>query len=43
MEPAEAPWFRAAGMEVSLSEPGAPEGDLEEVLGLFEGGEVEGR
>lgn len=41
VEPAEAPWFRAAGLEVSLTEPGAPEGDLEEVLGLS-GGEERG-
>ena len=34
VEPAEAPWFRAAGLEVSLTEPGAPEDDLVEVLGL---------
>lgn len=34
VEPAEAPWFRAAGMEVSLAEPGVPEGDLEAILGL---------
>lgn len=39
VEPAEAPWFRAAGLEVSLAEPGVPEGDLEEVLGLAAGGE----
>lgn len=39
VEPAEAPWFRAAGLEVSLTEPGVPEGDLEEVLGLSTGEE----
>ncbi|MHB1047916.1 MAG: hypothetical protein ACYC4P_18080 [Thermoanaerobaculia bacterium] len=41
VEPAEAPWFRAAGLEVSLAEPGVPEGDLEEVLGLSGGEEGE--
>ncbi len=41
VEPAEAPWFRAAGLEVSLAEPGVPEGDLEAVLGLS-GGEERG-
>lgn len=33
VEPAEAPWFRAAGLEVSLSEPGVPGDDMDEVLG----------
>jgi len=41
VEPAEAPWFRAAGLEFSLAEPGVPEGDLEEVLGLSAGEEGE--
>ncbi|MHB8798158.1 MAG: hypothetical protein ACYDBY_06805 [Thermoanaerobaculia bacterium] len=41
VEPAEAPWFRAAGLEASLTEPGVPEGDLEEVLGLSAGEEGE--
>jgi hypothetical protein len=41
VEPGEAPWFRAAGLEVSLAEPGVPEGDLEEVLGLSGGEEGE--
>lgn len=41
VEPAEAPWFRAAGLEVSLTEPGVPEGDLEGVLGLSGGEEGE--
>ena len=34
VEPAEAPWFRAAGLEVALSEPGVPEDDMEDVLGV---------
>ena len=33
VEPAEAPWFRAAGLEVSLTEPGVGIDDLEELLG----------
>lgn len=37
VEPAEAPWFRAAGLEVSLSEPGVPEDDMDEVLGVPSG------
>lgn len=32
--PTEAPWFRAAGLEVSLSEPGVSADDLEAVLGV---------
>ncbi len=38
VEPAEAPWFRAAGLEVSLSEPGVPGDDMDEVLGASPGG-----
>ena len=37
VEPAEAPWFRAAGLEVSLTEPGVGDDDLEEVLGVSSG------
>ena len=37
VEPAEAPWFRAAGLEVSLSEPGVPGDDMDEVLGVPSG------
>jgi len=37
VEPAEAPWFRAAGLEVSLSEPGVAADDMEEVLGVSSG------
>ena len=35
VEPAEAPWFRAAGLEVSLSEPGVSRDEFEELLGAF--------
>lgn len=35
VEPAEAPWFRAAGLEVSLTEPGVSRDELEELLGAF--------
>lgn len=38
VEPAEAPWFRAAGLEVSLTEPGVPGNDMEELLGFSSGG-----
>ncbi|MBK6407792.1 MAG: hypothetical protein IPF66_23925 [Holophagales bacterium] len=34
VEPADAPWLRAAGLEVALSEPGVPEDDMGEVLGV---------
>ncbi len=34
VEPSEAPWFRAAGLEVSLTEPGVAGDDMEEVLGV---------
>ena len=37
VDPAEAPWFRAAGLEVSLSEPGVPGDDMEEALGVPSG------
>ena len=37
VEPGEAPWFRAAGLEVSLTEPGAGDDDLEKVLGVSSG------
>lgn len=37
VEPVEAPWFRAAGLEVSLTEPATPSDDLEEVLGVSPG------
>ena len=37
VEPAEAPWFRAAGLEVSLTEPGVPGDDMDEVLGVPSG------
>ena len=37
VEPGEAPWFRAAGLAVSLSEPGVPKDDLDEVLGVPSG------
>ena len=39
VEPGEAPWFRAAGLEVSLTEPGVPGDELEELLGDSQGGE----
>jgi len=39
VEPAEAPWFRAAGLEVSLTEPGVGVDDLEELLGSSPPGE----
>lgn len=35
VEPAEAPWFRAAGLEVSLTEPGVSRDEFEELLGAF--------
>jgi len=39
VEPAEAPWFRAAGLEVLLSEPGVPMDDMDEILGAPSGEE----
>ncbi len=42
VEPAEAPWFRAAGLEVSLTEPGVPGDDMDEVLGVPSGEEEAG-
>ncbi|HYN43720.1 MAG TPA: hypothetical protein VE129_18225 [Thermoanaerobaculia bacterium] len=42
VEPGEAPWFRAAGLEVSLTEPGVPDGDMETVLGSSSGEEEDG-
>lgn len=39
VEPGEAPWFRAAGLKVSLSEPGVADDDLETVLGPLPGEE----
>ncbi len=42
VEPAEAPWFRAAGLEVSLTEVGVGIDDLEEILGFSSGGEEQG-
>ena len=41
VEPAEAPWFRAASLEVSLAEPGTPEDDMTEVFGRSAGEEGE--
>jgi hypothetical protein len=41
VDPGEAPWFHAAGLEVSLSEPGVPDDDLEEVLGWSSAGDDE--
>lgn len=38
VEPREAPWFRAAGFEVSLSGPGVPEDELDELLGVSPAG-----
>lgn len=37
VEPGEAPWFRAAGLEVSLSEAGVAGNDMEELLGVSSG------
>ena len=42
VEPGEAPWFRAAGLKVSLSEPGVADDDLETVLGSLSGEEEQG-
>ena len=42
VEPGEAPWFRAAGMKVSLTEPGVPDDDMETVLGSSSGEEEQG-
>jgi hypothetical protein len=39
VEPGEAPWFRAAGLEVSLTEPGVAGDDMEELLGVSSGSE----
>ncbi len=37
VDPAEAPWLRAAGFEVSLSEAGVADSDLEDLLGYGPG------
>lgn len=42
VEPGEAPWFRAAGLKVSLTEPGVADDDLETVLGPLSGEEGPG-